>query len=538
MKTSQNHGNSNKIILFIGVIILMIGAYFYNAYTYQNVHIKSDQSDYDYLNANGGDIQALSQAFKSGVLSNDGPSGSPLYTLDLTHPIYGQDTYDILSISEEGVYFTFEDETYMASQPDFFYTSPWFQGIYSDLYIADTNLSIHDHVSGNVESLTNLNPSNVDWYYEKFDGTWHAFEAPIYPDTQPLSFDLPNSDLVVYFDKEPTTVSVNYELEGNDTLLISDVTYDYDGYHLPTPDRDGIYTYHLTAVWDDTGVGYRGSLKYQFTVSYIRPTLYTFVDTDLEQGQPLIIHAQYLDEGYQPTITQNLTDKALNGFISDGAVDTMILPTNYTTSPGQYEVTIDGQTTTLNISKRAFNVQHLIIDESVATSTRNDAAYIEFDEKFDPSREVSSSEIMSEGAFILPVNGRLSTEFGETRDVNGSPTTYRHSGWDIAAPQGTPVKATNNGIVVFSEPLILTGNTVVIDHGGGIFSIYFHMHTLSKTAGDYVTKGDEIGTVGTTGFSTGPHLHFIISWYDQNLEPGWFVYGQSITYDNYKDFFK
>lgn len=94
---------------------------------------------------------------------------------------------------------------------------------------------------------------------------------------------------------------------------------------------------------------------------------------------------------------------------------------------------------------------------------------------------------------------------------------------DIAAPRGTPIKATNTGKVELAMNLILTGNTIVIDHGLGVFSVYFHCDTLDVKEGQMVERGEEIATVGSTGFSTGPHLHWTMSIFDQNIEPEWII---------------
>jgi murein DD-endopeptidase MepM/ murein hydrolase activator NlpD len=84
----------------------------------------------------------------------------------------------------------------------------------------------------------------------------------------------------------------------------------------------------------------------------------------------------------------------------------------------------------------------------------------------------------------------------------------RHSGLDLAAAKGTTVKAANNGIVRLSMLLKVTGNTVIIDHGCNVYSSYAHLDKLLVAEGDKVKKGDIIGEVGSTGFSTGPHLHW------------------------------
>ncbi|NMA65843.1 MAG: M23 family metallopeptidase [Clostridiaceae bacterium] len=113
----------------------------------------------------------------------------------------------------------------------------------------------------------------------------------------------------------------------------------------------------------------------------------------------------------------------------------------------------------------------------------------------------------------MPVEGGRVTEidFGKKRFVNNSPTSYRHNGLDIGHDKGEPVMASNNGRVLLADFLIETGNTVIIEHGFGLKTWYYHMDELKVEANDWVKKGDIIGTVGSTGFSTGPHLHFSAS---------------------------
>jgi len=83
-----------------------------------------------------------------------------------------------------------------------------------------------------------------------------------------------------------------------------------------------------------------------------------------------------------------------------------------------------------------------------------------------------------------------------------------HAGEDFAVPPGTPVLAPAAGTVVLAEPLFVRGNAVVIDHGRGVYSGYWHMQSLSVKAGDRVSPGEVLGTVGSTGLSTGAHLHW------------------------------
>ena len=118
-----------------------------------------------------------------------------------------------------------------------------------------------------------------------------------------------------------------------------------------------------------------------------------------------------------------------------------------------------------------------------------------------------SEEWKGNGSFILPFPGFHGDNFGEERILNGERRSP-HSGVDCSVPEGTPVRATNSGTVVMTQSLYYEGNTVIIDHGLGIYTIYIHLQKFRVEAGNTVQKGEIIGWVGQTGRATGPHLHF------------------------------
>lgn len=112
------------------------------------------------------------------------------------------------------------------------------------------------------------------------------------------------------------------------------------------------------------------------------------------------------------------------------------------------------------------------------------------------------------GPFLLPVDGPISTEFGEVRSYNGGPFQGHHGGTDFEAGLGTPVQAPARGRVVAREQLRLRGNTLVLDHGGGVYTTYAHLSEFLVDMGQEVQAGQPIAKVGNTGLSTGPHLHW------------------------------
>jgi len=121
--------------------------------------------------------------------------------------------------------------------------------------------------------------------------------------------------------------------------------------------------------------------------------------------------------------------------------------------------------------------------------------------------------------FQWPLQGRISGRFGNARIYNGQPGAG-HSGMDIAAPTGTPVKAPAAGIVTFADPdLYLTGGTLVLDHGFGISSNFLHLSRIDVKVGERIAQGQVIAAVGATGRATGPHLHWGMNWFDTRIDP-------------------
>lgn len=113
------------------------------------------------------------------------------------------------------------------------------------------------------------------------------------------------------------------------------------------------------------------------------------------------------------------------------------------------------------------------------------------------------------GAVLRPVNGVFTSPFGVRRVFNGK-TKSIHYGLDLDGRTGTPIRAALDGRVVMSSMRWISGGTMILDHGGGLFSMYFHMSRRDRKVGTYVEKGDLLGAVGKSGRVTGPHLHLSV----------------------------
>jgi murein DD-endopeptidase MepM/ murein hydrolase activator NlpD len=124
--------------------------------------------------------------------------------------------------------------------------------------------------------------------------------------------------------------------------------------------------------------------------------------------------------------------------------------------------------------------------------------------------------------FIMPIESMVTGIFGKRSIINDQPRSP-HSGVDLRGKKGESVKAANDGSIVYIGDHFFTGNSVVIDHGGGIFSMYFHLDKINVKKGDKILKGETLGTVGSTGRSTEPHLHWGMRINNMRVDPISFV---------------
>ncbi len=173
------------------------------------------------------------------------------------------------------------------------------------------------------------------------------------------------------------------------------------------------------------------------------------------------------------------------------------------------------------VLKRKYNIQRIDgLEESKVTPPESVYKRIkEENNKIGEARAINSDLPFFKNQFIMPVEGIISGVYGSQRILNGKPK-WPHYGIDIAAKQGTMIKSSGSGVVTMAEEdLYYTGGTIIMDHGHGISTIYSHLETIIVSVGDKINQGDIIGTVGSTGRSTGPHLDFRVNWFQTRLDP-------------------
>ena len=197
------------------------------------------------------------------------------------------------------------------------------------------------------------------------------------------------------------------------------------------------------------------------------------------------------------------------------------------TKPGPYGVTISGvgaagtasATVSLRVKPKTFEMRHLKVDPQFVNPPVEEAERIASEQKLmaDLFAQVSKERYWR-GHFDTPVPGSHTSSFGRLSVLNGQPRS-RHQGADFRAAIGTPVFAPNGGHVVLASDLYFSGNTVIIDHGLGMFSLLAHLSRITVAQGAFISRGERLGESGATGRVTGPHLHWALRLGDASVDP-------------------
>jgi murein DD-endopeptidase MepM/ murein hydrolase activator NlpD len=277
---------------------------------------------------------------------------------------------------------------------------------------------------------------------------------------------------------------------------------------------DGKHVIEINAKDREGNEGYAGVEFYtDNTPTFVE---LTFEPARVEQGRILYVKLTSNEKMYN--LEGELWEQEFPFYESDGAY-LSVMTVRASCPPGEYPVIVRG----INVNDEEINFEGNVvvkdggyITEHITISTGKQ------EELYDPAieerkqREAAkvrstimnwSDEQLWAGKFIVPTKGKLTSPFGTYRTFNTG-ATERHLGTDIAAKEGTPVRAGNRGKVVLAEHMIMRGKCVILDHGRGVFTLHNHMSDIVVGVGDVVEKGQVIGFIGSTGLATGPHLHW------------------------------
>jgi murein DD-endopeptidase MepM/ murein hydrolase activator NlpD len=201
---------------------------------------------------------------------------------------------------------------------------------------------------------------------------------------------------------------------------------------------------------------------------------------------------------------------------------------NLDAAPGSIALTMEGTTAngahatatvSLLVERYRYETRRIQVDPKMANPPESEIARIKQDaQAMADAFAILTPERLWRGSFDTPVPGEANSAFGRLTITNGKPSG-RHQGADFRAPTGTPVHAPNGGRVVLAQNLYFAGNTVIIDHGLGVFSLLAHLSRIDVQPGATVARGDVVGQSGATGRVTGPHLHWAVRFGEMTVDP-------------------
>ncbi|NLD53293.1 MAG: M23 family metallopeptidase [Burkholderiaceae bacterium] len=248
----------------------------------------------------------------------------------------------------------------------------------------------------------------------------------------------------------------------------------------------------------------------------------------LPQARPVPGGIARIDLGSAPKAPTVRFDDVPALVVGSPAAWTAIVGIPLSTKPGtaQVEVTRAGGATTrvpFRIDEHKYAEQRLKVAPGKVDLSPEDLARYQRERKHLATVSATrSNAVPASFRMLQPVPGPRSSSFGLRRFFNGKPRNP-HSGMDIAAPTGTAVVAPAPGRVIDTGDYFFNGNTVWIDHGGGLLTMYCHLDSIAVRNGQAVTAGERIGTVGATGRVTGPHLHWSVSLNRAMVDPALFL---------------
>lgn len=330
-----------------------------------------------------------------------------------------------------------------------------------------------------------------------------------------LFHDLKNSNETISLsvaDGSVMNIPTDAVLTDSETNII-DNTVDYLA--------DGIY--QLSVNQDD--------IKYTFNLSVDNDFTVEIDDSNAYPSGYLLLSFKDLNEDEEILVEPSFNSATDFSFQNEN----MIIPIAYQTKVGEYSLKISSKLsaidTNIKVQNYDFRVSRFNVSSSVSNSASQDPDPDVLAKYQAADLTVSDTAQYLESGFKIPAKGVTTGDFGDIRYINGSSSVSGyHYGIDYANSLNTPIYSTAKGTVVFADFLPATGNAVLIDHGQGVISEYMHLESFNVKVGDQVDQSTVIAYMGTTGYSTGVHLHFEIHVHTVVMNPYLFLEN-----DNFKN---
>lgn len=362
-------------------------------------------------------------------------------------------------------------------------------------------------------------PTTAEWAYKTYAGEYVNLDDIKTAAPDGTIYNMKGA-FALNFETEPDYCNVT--ITDNGTVVYSDFYSNISNASLEGKTID----VSVDVRWYESGdSGCYGSAVYNFRAKILLPAVFYLGLTEVEPGEFVSITAKNVDDPSAITFTSYPDIGYTPKFFKDGSFVRALVPIDFDFGENSVKFTCTyGEVTqemNLDIIPKTFKKVSTDINGAIVAQTRTASTLKAFDDAMAPIVAETSPTALWDGLFLEDVTdgGILNVGFGVYRTITATGETYRHLGVDYVTSEGKDVYAANNGNVVYAGYLDLSGYTVVIDHGMGLKSFYCHLKDMTVSVGASVTKGDVIGHVGSTGFTSRPALHIGYAIFDRPVCP-------------------
>ena len=373
-------------------------------------------------------------------------------------------------------------------------------------------------VTGIGEAKT-ISAHKYDWKYTTLSGAVSSLSAEIQVENPIVNLDINDENLADFeFSKTPDKFEITIN-NGDETLFVGDYSNIKDA-NMLTFKKDMMLTVKIDAVWEEKeGTDYSGTVSYVFNALYdIAPT-YEILDGSLPTGEFTVLVMSNFNDGEKLTIENNLGIPSNTPVYDYNGKKILLVPLSYALEAGDYTLTLTnevGQTgsATGKISRREeYSSQEFIIsdnDDPGLNEALTKDALDEFNALITSlSAESENAQLFTGTSFDYPTGASKAVSGGATYGMvrkaisrNAGEITYTSFGQDMDCVPGQDIKAANSGKVIFADVTKFLGNTVIVDHGYGILTVYGNLDSISVKVGDAVVRSESVlGKAGSTGFA-------------------------------------
>ena len=461
-------------------------------------------------------FNAMESGAEKSVSLPDAVSTSPFFTVtysvDSRESIY---KYYLSKGAENAYFLDANGNPYHIKEADAqkFLETSYAQSIYNDSKIPVLTLSGEHTVS----------PKDANWMYKNTTGNFVAADTTAIVTSETREYSL-EGGFALAFDQEPDSFRVKVTAASGD-VLFDDVYTNIGSLRLDAGTKISV---SAEAKWyEDAERTYYGELTYSFGATVAAPAEFYPGVTTAVVGEFVSITAVNVKDPSKITFTSEPSINYEPVFVVD-ETDTKyvrgLVPFDVNLVPGTYVFTLSYAGTTQQISfeltERNINTKEYDIDEATVTTYFTESAKNDFLSTTAEAAKSVTGKKLWDGYFLQGEEyNSITFGFGHVRNIASADTKYNHPGVDYNSGAGVDVKAANGGTVVYAGVLELTGYTVIIDHGFGLKTWYWHMSENTVKVGEVVKRDDVIGKTGKTGFTNQNGVHIGMSVCDVFVSP-------------------